>query len=463
MIQSYLDLNLSVNEYNKNSFDGQEREYGKIQKAYSCAHFIILAARYRGQTRYIYLGRGNNYEGFWENNKNIPSSIRLKDRYLDYIRKYLVGTRFGEIIFDDKDRIIHIPYYKHSNLGVFSIFWKGRQLYFSNTYIDEKGDRRLYLCWENLRDNKLNIDSESLDGLLKEITTRFTGIGREDLKSRGDKRNKFMSLDEYISKQNGTTTLKVFPKRKKKFFQRKQARISQDILKVQKWRELRDIAEDQEYVFPSEKEFRLLDIKFKIDKSWNQFKIRDLVFKKVKSFRAAEEILKKRLENTKSEVISWNTGEVFIKSATTKAISPEWFKGKKQKGKLNISEENVQVLEYEINGKRLAIGKTSLSNDYLRAQWAKKDDLWFHIDSMKSSHLIIKVQNISDLNSAEMELIGSIIRDMSKLEVLQIPLVFTQVKNIKGVKGKPGSVIVKKQRYLVVNYVSDWKEIIANS
>jgi hypothetical protein len=52
------------------------------------------------------------------------------------------------------------------------------------------------------------------------------------------------------------------------------------------------------------------------------------------------------------------------------------------------------------------------------------------------------------------------LRDFSRLEILEIPVIYTQVKNIKGVKGTKGEVIVKKVKHLRFHY-KDWKEIIS--
>ena len=75
----------------------------------------------------------------------------------------------------------------------------------------------------------------------------------------------------------------------------------------------------------------------------------------------------------------------------------------------------------------------------------------------------VKIENLSDITDKYLELIGSIIRDKSNLLIEIIPLVFTQVKNLKGLKGRPGSVTLKNEKYRDVKYNRDWREIISKN
>ena len=62
-----------------------------------------------------------------------------------------------------------------------------------------------------------------------------------------------------------------------------------------------------------------------------------------------------------------------------------------------------------------------------------------------------------------MQVIGSIIRDYSEHKILEIPLQYTEVKNLKGIKGKAGSVIYKKEKYITVSYKPNWMHNITGS
>jgi hypothetical protein len=80
------------------------------------------------------------------------------------------------------------------------------------------------------------------------------------------------------------------------------------------------------------------------------------------------------------------------------------------------------------------------------------------LEGHKSGHLIIKGKINFDENL--FSLIGSLIRDYSNIEINEIPLIYTQVKNIKGLKGKSGTVTYSKEKYLRVIYQKIWSEFI---
>ncbi len=417
--------------------------------------------RFPGITRYIYLGRGNHYEGIWQNERNFPGPLRLKDRYLDYIRKYLVGARVSEIHCDDRDRIIHIPYYKKGELNLFSLFWKGRSFYFLNIFTNDKQQKEIYTCWKLLKEKLIYDETDKVCDLIRIANNYWNELGRGSVEL-GDKKNNKQNIEEYFSEELKKTSRKVFPGRKKKFFQRKLMRIEQDLKKVKVWRELTQVIQDKNFNMPSQFKFELCGIKFKATLDWNEFKRKNIIFDKIKKFKKAERILETRLSDCREEFSAWSGGDRYEDVGKGKICNPVWHVSSKKQQKLEVNNDNIQIYEYELEaGIKFAVGKTSQSNDFLRIKWAKKEDYWFHIDGMKSAHLIVKVDSLSQLTPEIMNILGSAMKELSSVDIEIIPLVYTQVKNLKGVKGRPGAVTMKKQKYLSVLYKKEWKEIIS--
>ena len=146
-----------------------------------------------------------------------------------------------------------------------------------------------------------------------------------------------------------------------------------------------------------------------------------------------------------------------IPTTKEKAIQVLWKTGPKSKNSMPNSESN--IVEFHMLKLTGMIGLNASGNDQMRTR-AKKDFYWFHIENYPGAHCILKTDDISQLTAEMFELIASILRDYSKLEILEIPLMFTQVKNIKGIKGTKGEVSVNKAKYLVCPY-RNWKEIIS--
>ena len=119
------------------------------------------------------------------------------------------------------------------------------------------------------------------------------------------------------------------------------------------------------------------------------------------------------------------------------------------------------VKEFKIKNISGAIALDAESNDWLRSQ-GSKDHYWFHIENYPGSHCLLKTDDISKLSGDDLSAIASMIRDYSRLEIGAIPVIYSQLKNVKGLKGAQGKVLIKKPRYLRCNYIA-WTEIITVS
>ena len=129
MKQNYNELKLSTSQYNEN-FKESETKFGKIQKIYSTPHLICLVVRFKGKTTYLYLGRGSSYQGLWEGKSQPPKDFRIKDSFLEYLRKNIGNSNIIEIELDEFDKIIHLPYFKNKKVNCFSFFLERKGLNF---------------------------------------------------------------------------------------------------------------------------------------------------------------------------------------------------------------------------------------------------------------------------------------------------------------------------------------------
>ena len=105
----------------------------------------------------------------------------------------------------------------------------------------------------------------------------------------------------------------------------------------------------------------------------------------------------------------------------------------------------------------MGVGLSANGNDELRKNWAKKDDLWFHLEDLRSPHIICKLNN-EVLSENVLKLIGSVMIDYSEFDFSEANLIYTQVKNLKGVKGAPGMVNFKKEKHIKVLCLDNWRK-----
>lgn len=418
----------------------------------STPHFIVASVRLPGKTLNLCLGRGADYTGPWLISRAPKSNTRVRDQFLEYLRKHFNGAVLKSIELEKNDRIVHF-YTKREEDEVFSFFWKGRELFFSHLYPSEDG-YELFTSWRG----KIKTSTVSFNKAKDQITEVFDECGRSNsVATVNDIRDNLFDITAYEEKLGALSSRSV--KKKEKFAKRKIENIAGDLEKVKKKDILVKLLNDENWKVPTGYQVKIEGIKFKFESHLTEWGKRDLVYSKIKALKRAEVILSKRLADAKIDFENIVSGKELAKIQLPPTVSPIWNNVKK---KQITQDEEIPIYEYRFSGGvKFAVGTKDSANDYLRSKWAKKEDLWFHIDSYPSAHLIVKVDSLSQLSSEEINIIGSCLVFHSSLALSNPTLVFTQVKNLKGIKGQRGGVTMKKQKYLSISVLSDWKERIA--
>lgn len=432
-MQTHQQLKITSLEYNSLF---SKNEFYPLQKAYTTPHFLVLSVRFPGKTVSIYIGRGNQYQGVYLHDKLPPSYLRVQDRLLDYLRKYLVGARLGKMEVDEKNMIFLFHFKNEHQDNAFLFGYKERQLFFIKQSKDEA-----YLSWsgEIVRNGKL-----------LEITDR---LGADQAKQNSS--DKINLISDYLKEEEKKINGKPLQRKKEKFLIRKIGNINNDLEVVKNWEFLEsDLIEDK--VDTSGDVLKTHGQIIKLHGLNSHWLKRDAIFKKIKKLKKAETILKTRLIESENEYENVKRGEFEFEVTKEKVIQPLWITNSKHT-KSTLEEFNVKNFKIKnING---ILGLDALANDHIRGQ-ASKEHYWFHVENYSGSHCIIKTDDLSKLSQEDIAAIASMLRDYSKLEILEIPIIYTQLKNVKGVKGTRGEVIIKKPKHLRCLY-SSWKEIIS--
>lgn len=117
---------------------------------------------------------------------------------------------------------------------------------------------------------------------------------------------------------------------------------------------------------------------------------------------------------------------------------------KRQKKNVKNQKQISKPMHYiSSDGFDIYVGKNNTQNDYLTLRFANSGDIWFHTKKIHGSHTVIKLgidKNVPEttmLEAAELAAYYSKARESS-----QVPVDYTQIKNIKKPNGaKPGMVI----------------------
>jgi predicted ribosome quality control (RQC) complex YloA/Tae2 family protein len=419
MIQTYKNIYnqiLSINQFDiKNA---------QIQKIFSSSTLINLICRKPGKTFSLYLGRGGGTEGIWLDESKVESNLRQIDQFLEYLRKHLTTTYIHKVSVEQNDRLIFLEYIKNKKLNTFGFFYLGRNLYFAHEYFNvktnsiityrswdsEKSDESIHDCFEALINNKIN-----------------------DTK----KENKFVSAQNIL--ENEKKSLKKNKTKKTKKLERKISFIKEDLKKMSNYNALYSFADECQDLGTLPKKHTVEGIKISF-KEKAHYKRRNELFEKAKKLKAKIPFMKDRLEDCKREYDLIRNKESFLNDLKT--IKPFMTRAKKKEVKATKSQKEYLIIETE--NILMAKGNSASGNDQMRKEWANKDDLWFHVDGEKSAHIIVKKYNLPFENLCE-----EIAREFAKdLKSNEINLIYTQVKNLKGVKGIRGMVNYKKEKHL---------------
>lgn len=105
--------------------------------------------------------------------------------------------------------------------------------------------------------------------------------------------------------------------------------------------------------------------------------------------------------------------------------------------------ETVPMHFISSDGFDIYVGKNNTQNDYVTTKLANSSDLWFHTKNIHGSHVIIKLGLDKDVPPQTIAEAAGLAAYYSKArESSQVPVDYTQIKNVKKPNGaKPGMVI----------------------
>jgi predicted ribosome quality control (RQC) complex YloA/Tae2 family protein len=422
----------------------------QIQKISSSAHMVCLQTRVPGQTYYIYLGRGQDWEGMWWSQQGLKAESRVQDKFLAYLRSRLKGVELKSLV-SDVDRFVGIHYRKGKEFGLMGFFYGQPKLVFIDVYT-EQGMVCTFCPALSLKIVKNKIDTEI--NLLKIATFSLSSLGYKKLEMPSsvedfEKKNSF--IQDYINKNDSEKAMA--PTKKGKFIKRKVENIRKDLAKVNKWKDISKMLMSESF---DVKDLNLIyeNVKIFVGHDQNRFKAKDRIFEKIKNFKKAEGFLEERLKNTIENKIE----EKEQVHSSEEVITPYW----NMFQKLNVkNEESKDYWLFEVKGIKGGIGKNAKGNDQLRAKWANKEDTWIHLEGYHGPHVILKTDNILSVEDRVLQSVIGMLVEKNDLEIKEASVIYCPVKQLKGVKGQAGKVIYNKAKYLRVECNRDWREIIS--
>ena len=419
------------------SINNHFSEIGQIQKIYSSATTVDVAIRLPGKTLHLYIGRGAGTEGLWLSDNRIPSVLRKRDKFLEYLRRYLSGCTFQGLELDVLDRCLKLNYGRAGKLCSLVLFYAGRDLYFENFFFDDKSSKmQLFKSWKN--HTSIYEDENLYD--------QFNEVGRTNIPKDRTIQD-IPDVELLLHREYERVEKSQINKKKIQFLNRKMKKIKNDLEKLDKSSDLIALAnkEGEDFsAYPAK--LKIMGIKFNFYGT-THFQRRDEIFQKAKRFKSNREILQNRLADTQ-QMLRTNENKKEYQN-NLKCVSPIWKSVKSQAPVIHTNKDQ-SFYTITIENVDYGVGQSASGNDQLRKSWAKKDDLWFHLESGISSHIIVKLKG-RPLDEEVFRNVAILMNKVMNTNNSEFDLIYTQVKNLKGVKGTKGKVIYKKEKHIRIH------------
>lgn len=410
-----------------------------MQQCLSTPHFLCFQVRFRGETIYFYFGRGAAYQGFDYSSEKPPAELRVQDRFLQFSRKYWRGLRISKIETFKNDRVIELSLFFKGGEGKLWFFWRGRDLFFSH-FIVEGQKINFFKSWVG----KCKVQSLALEDL--SVAEVFEGLGYG--KGKDKQREGDLSSEKYF--EDFKNKLNVLPMDSKPT--KKEVGLRDKIKKDLRRFEILSYLESQTKTDLSEVN-QIGEGRFSVNFKGieGHFKKREHLFNKIKRWKKSKLFLESRLQQIedKKQIKHQNKPEPNL----GKTIQPVW---KEIKSEQSIK-KNESYIEFLYKNKKCFLGRSALENDFIRKEKASRDDTWLHLENHKSGHLIIKA-SMSELLPEDIVILASAIVELNSIDLLEIPIIYTRVRFLKGVKGAPGMVNYKKEKHITVYFDQDWRQ-----
>ena len=193
-------------------------------------------------------------------------------------------------------------------------------------------------------------------------------------------------------------------------------------------------------------------VKINLDPSLSPSQNAQKYYKKYNKSKTAVVEAQKQLKNSQRELEYIESTLAMVEtadriediSAIRKELAEEGYIKKSTNAQKKLKAENSKPMHFvSSDGFDIYVGRNNTQNDYLTLKLANSSDLWFHTKDIHGSHTVIKLGLDKDVPKTTILEAAALAAYYSKArESSQVPVDYTQIKNVKKPNGaKPGMVI----------------------
>jgi hypothetical protein len=403
---------------------------GHVQKMYSTSRYLCLQIRVGGKNISLYLGRGGGHEGMWLGEKIPDSFLRLRDRWLEWCRKNFSSSLLLAVSMDPLDRGVAFDMQKGGDKQTFHVAWLGRNCYFA---CFDHATKKWFTSWKG--------SFEGVAGF--EI---FDEIGRKSFHDV-TLAPPLTSIEILLKDEDLHARKGAVPKQKIKSLRTKISRIKQDLARIAQWDEFQSWLSslDPASLDPLEK-IQHGDLSYKFPKGLSAWQKRDWAFGQIKRLRSVESLQQGRLQESEQLLAEMEAGKEITENPL-RPQGPVWKNVSASQTAAITNEGDYSI--HALEGFKVGVGASAQGNDQMRKLWAKSEDWWLHASAGPSAHAIIKLPQEGIPSPEQLTKAARLLAKRSGISATQLEIITTQVKNVRGVTGKPGMVTYKKPKILL--------------
>lgn len=232
---------------------------------------------------------------------------------------------------------------------------------------------------------------ESINQILDEYYTINDKLDRIQQKSQTIRKQVQTKLERAINKLSKQKQELLNSKKREKY------KIYADLISANLYRIEKGLEEIELENFYDE---NLEKIKIPLDKKLSPVENAQRYYKKYTKLKNAERLLLNQIPETEEEIeylenvlnsLDNCTEVVEIEEIKEELIKEGYLKGKISKNKVSRKSKPLHYISSD--GFHIYVGKNNKQNDMLTLRTAKKNDLWFHVQKMPGSHVIVKAEN----------------------------------------------------------------------
>lgn len=102
----------------------------QIQRLFATPWHTVMQVRSPGSTKFLYLGMGSGHEEVLLGDIKPESELRIKTKFLEFLRKHVQNKKILSVEIDSNDRIVCLNFQSQNEISKLFLFYKGRELLF---------------------------------------------------------------------------------------------------------------------------------------------------------------------------------------------------------------------------------------------------------------------------------------------------------------------------------------------